>query len=236
MRPMPLYASLGLAVLLATPAIADDHRRAHVSVIGVGEAAIAPDMAEVTLTVTREAATAREALDANNEAMAAVLAAMKEEGIEARDMQSHGFSINPRMVFPRDGAEAEPRIVGYTVNNGLQLRIRNLDRLGAIIDRSVTLGVNQGGQINFTHSDPRETMDKARAEAVRDAMRRARILVEAAGSKLGDVLSIAEQGEHGSPMPKRFEMAVRSSADAVPIAAGENSYRVTVNVTFELDR
>src|SRR5690606_15573709 len=211
MRSIALYAGIGLAALLATQALADD-RHPRVSVVGVGEAAVVPDMAELTLTVTREADTARAALDANNEAMAAVLAAMKEEGIEERDLQSEGFSINPRMVFPRDGSDTPPRIAGYTVTNGLRVKVRDLARLGAIIDRSVSLGVNQGGQIVFTHSDPRETIDMARTEAVRDAMRRAGTLAEAAGARLGDILTISEQSEAEPPMPKRFEMAVRSTA------------------------
>jgi uncharacterized protein YggE len=143
----------------------------------------------------------------------------------------------PQMTYPSDGRDNEaPKIVGYMVSNSLTVRIRDLARLGAVIDRSVTLGVNQGGQIVFTHSDPSPVIEAARAGAMKDAVRRASVLAEAAGGKVGRVLLIAEPPAASDPVPlKRLEMAMRT-ADAVPVAAGENTYRVTVNAVFELDQ
>lgn len=229
------------ACFLAVPAGAHEGgQRAKISVTGEGEALLSPDMAIVHLAVVREAETAREAMDANNEAMQDVIASLKEAGVEDRDLQTSGLSIQPQYVFPNENnEETERRIVGYEVSNGLTVRIRNLENVGEILDRSVTLGVNQGGSISFTNDDPSEALDDARKRAVEDALGKARILTEAAGVSLGDVLAISEN-MRGTPPPMPFgARAMRmeaSVADAVPVEAGENSYKVQVNVTFEIEQ
>jgi uncharacterized protein YggE len=229
------FAALITAVMMAVAvpqAMADDDRP-RIEVTGQGEASLAPDMAELNLTVTREAETARAALDASNAAMAEVLAAMREEGIEERDLQTSGFHIQPRIVYPENGQRGEaPRIAGYTVSNSLAVRVRDLGKLGAILDRSVTLGVNEGGGIVFSHSDPSQAIEEARIKAVHDATRRAQTLAEAAGGSLGELVSLVEHAQNGAPRPfLRMEAAARAP-DAVPVAAGENSYRVTVGAVF----
>ena len=104
------------------------------------------------------------------------------------------------------------------------------------VDKSVSLGVNEGGRISFTNADPSEVIKQARVAAVRDARARAATLAEAAGVQLGEVLQISEQSFMPGPMPvARAEMAMARAADAVPIAPGENSYRVTVNMVFAID-
>jgi uncharacterized protein YggE len=212
-----------------------------ISVSGEGVATTAPDMAVISLTVLREAETARQALDANNEAMAKVLAAMKQEGIAERDLQTGGFSIQPRWVYPsnKDGQNEEPRIVGYSVNNTLTVRIRDLDRLGAILDTSVSLGVNQGGDVMFTNDDLESIREQARLDAVAKARAKAETMTGALGVSLGRITEISENSHTAPPMPiARAEMAMMSgkAADSVPMAAGENEYRVTVNVTWEIDQ
>src|SRR5690554_1032222 len=125
-KKMKLAALLMAALMTCAihPAMADDDDdRPRIEVTGLGEATLAPDMAVVTLTITREADTARAALEANNQAMSEVLASMREEGIEERDLQTSGFSIMPRMVYPTENNRNEPpRIAGYTVSNSLTVR------------------------------------------------------------------------------------------------------------------
>ncbi|MEO3385250.1 SIMPL domain-containing protein [Mesorhizobium sp. CAU 1741] len=233
------YAPLLLAAALAFPApvfAEEGPRTPRIVVSGEGEMAVAPDMAILSLAVMREAETARAALDQNNEAMAAVIAAMKEAGIEDRDLQTAGLQINPRYVYPQNnGGEEQPRIVAYQVSNTLSVRVRDIDAVGEIIDRSVTLGVNQGGSIVFTNDDPAEATTQARKRAVEDAMARARTLAEAAGAELGPVIEMSEQAFSQPPMPMAGKaLRMEAAADSVPVAAGENTYRVQVNVTFEL--
>lgn len=230
-------AALALASAFL-PAVAQAEDRPplpRIIVTGEGDATTAPDMAILTLSVLRQADTARAALDANSAAMGEVIAALKADGIDARDLQTSGFSINPRWFYPpspNDGSEpAQPRIVGYDVVNTLTVRVRDLSRLGAAIDKSVSLGVNQGGQIMFVNDNPAAVISQARAKAVEDAMARAATLAKAAGVEVGPVLEISEQSMAPRPLPI-LEAKMADAAAAPPIETGENAYRVTVTVTF----
>ncbi|MEZ5502064.1 MAG: SIMPL domain-containing protein [Halioglobus sp.] len=217
-------------------AAADGVPPPRIMVTGEGSADIAPDMAVLVLGVTRDAATAREAMTANSAAMRKVLDAMKGLGIAGADLQTAEFNIQPRYSYPvrqGTGAGEPPQLVGYTVRNSLTVRVRDISRVGEILDTSVTLGVNEGGSIQFTNDDPSAAITQARVKAVADALAKARTLAEAAGVKVGGVLEISEQSYSPRPVPMMAKMAV--AADAAPIAAGENSYNVTVSVTLAIE-
>jgi len=205
----------------------------RIVVVGEGEAAVAPDLALLTLGVMREAATAGEALDAANKAMAAVIADMKAAGVADRDLQTAGLQVMPRYTFTNrpDGSQ-EAQLVGYQVTNTLSVRVREIAKAGELLDRAVKLGVNQNTSIAFANDDTSAVLTEARQRAVADAMARARTLSEAAGVSLGRVLEIVEQNG-ATPLPL-MEKAFARAADAVPVEAGENAYRVQVTVTFEL--
>ena len=177
--------ALALAASIALPAAADAADAApqrRIVVLGEGEATVAPDMALLSLSVMREAMTAREALDANNKAMAEVIAAMKASGIADRDLQTAGVQISPRYDYVNkpDGTQ-EAKLAAYQVTNTLSVRVRDLAKTGEILDKSVTLGVNQGGGVTFTNDDPSATLTEARKKAVADAMAKAKTLTDAAG-------------------------------------------------------
>jgi hypothetical protein len=212
----------------------------RILVSGLGRSDLAPDMAILSLMITREADTARAALDANSSAMNNVLEALNAEGVETRDIQTSNFSIQPRYSRPgqnSSGHREAPRIVGYTVRNGLDVRVRDINKLGTILDKSVTLGVNQGGNITFTNNDPSAAIAQARIRAVKEAMTKAQTLAEAAGVKTGRILEISEQSANPRPVPlARTEMAMVRSADSVPVATGENSYKVTVHISIAIDQ
>lgn len=239
LRPLvAVVVSLSL-MGLSLPATADGNEPTpRIIVSSQGSANIAPDMAVLSLTVSREAATAREALDANSSAMAQVLAAMRSQGIAERDLQTTSFDIQPRYVYPTrkpSGENKPPKLVGYTVRNSLTVRVRDLSKVGALLDKSVSLGVNEGGSIQFTNDDPSAALEQARVQAMQGATSKAKTLASAAGVKLGRVLEISEQSRYPSPRPMvRSEMAMARAADSVPVAAGENSYQITVNATFEI--
>ena len=235
-KPLVVLAIAAAAAALPAVASAADSRPGpRIVVSGEGEATIAPDVAVLTLSVMREAKTAREALDANNDAMAAVIAAMKSAGIADRDLQTAGIQISPRYTYsdkPEGGQTAE--LVAYQVSNTLSVRVRDIDRTGEILDKAVTLGVNQGGDVSFTNENPEAAMTQARKQAMADAVAKAKTLAEAAGASLGMVLEISDQNFR--PMPMAMAAAPRSfdAAGKVPMQPGENTYHVQVNVTFEL--
>lgn len=237
--------ALSLAAATALPltaqaqdAAAAKPREATIIVTGEGSAEVAPDMAVVDLGVVKDAKTAREALDANNKAMGEILAALKEAGIEERDVQTSGFMINPQYQYPQSstGENPPPVLIGFQVTNTVTLRVRDLSKLGEIVDKTVTLGANQGSGIRFVNDKPEATVSAARKKAVENAVAKAKELTEAAGVGLGRVIEISETSYRAEAMPIARTMAKDfAAAGAVPVAAGENSYSVTVNVTFALN-
>ncbi|MCX2697876.1 MULTISPECIES: SIMPL domain-containing protein [Ochrobactrum] len=235
-------SAIMLAGALSLPAAAQENQMtrqpARISVSGEGKMTAAPDMAILNLTVLRDAKTAREAMTANNEAMAKVLDAMKKAGVEDRDLQTSGINIQPSYIYPDDkNGLKEAKISGYSVSNSLTVRVRDLSKVGNVLDESVTLGVNQGGDLTFVNDNPSATINEARKRAVADAIAKAKTLADAASVGLGRVLEISEQSRSPMPMPIAREMKMMANAapqDSVPIAAGENSYNVSVNVVFEI--
>lgn len=230
-----LAAALAASIALPAAAFAAEPVQPRIMVVGEGTMTVAPDMALLSLSVMREAKTAREALDANNAAIAAVVAAMKTAGVADRDLQTANLQIFPRYDYTNkpDGTQ-ESKLAAYQVTNTLSVRVREVAKTGELLDKAVTLGVNQGGNITFTNDDPSATVTEARKRAVADAMAKAKTLAEAAGVTLGRITEMSEMSYAPMPMPIEAKAYDAAGAAAVPIQTGENSYKVQVNVTFEL--
>jgi uncharacterized protein len=235
-RAIALSSILTLGFMTQMASAQNFDTRSIINVSATGDAAIAPDLAYLTLAVMRESATAREALTANNAAMAEVLAAMKAFGIAEKDLQTSGFMINPIYVYPNaDQPQTPPKITGYQVSNSLSVRVRDLAKLGEVLDQAVTLGVNSGGNVTFGNDDPSAAIKQARIEAMKEAVDKAKVLTEAAGAKLGKIISISESSNQPQPMMMQARMEMDAAAPkSVPMAAGESSYSVNVNVSFEI--
>ncbi|HUH49580.1 MAG TPA: SIMPL domain-containing protein [Mycoplana sp.] len=242
--PLPRVAlsaavAAAIAALASAPTLAQEARPREpvITVTGEGHSDVAPDMAIVDLGVVKDGKTAREALDANNKAMAEVMKALKDAGIAERDLQTSGFTISPQYHFPQNenGENKPPVLIGFQVTNMLSLRIRDLAKLGTILDQTVTIGVNQTGGIRFTNDKPESAISEARKRAVEDAIAKAKELTQAAGIGLGRVLEMSETSYRPQPVPMmRSALAKDFAAEAVPVAAGETSYSVNVTVTFAL--
>lgn len=237
----PRSTLVALAAVLAlgagsAPAQEARQQQPHLSVVGEGEVHAAPDMAVLTLGVVTEAETAREALDANSAAMREIAAALREAGIEARDLQTSGFSVQPKFTQPQPRREAEaPEIAGYIVRNNLTVRIRDIAEAGGLLDRAVTLGSNYVTGIGFTVADPKPLENEARRRAVADARGKAELYAEAADVALGRVLAIDEREEQYGPRPMMARSMTMEAADAVPVEAGELTFRAQVRVDWALE-
>jgi len=241
--PKSLVSALAVSLaLLAAPVFSQgafaqqpDEARHTIAVSASGEASGAPDMAVVTLGVVEEAASAEDALSANSAAMAKITEALKGEGIEARDLQTSGFSIRPVYASGYgSGSDADRKITGYRVENLLRVRIRDLGSAGATLDKVVKLGSNRIEGLSFTLEDPKPLESEARKSAVEDATARAKELAEAAGLTLGPVVSITEQS-YGRPQPQMMMARAESSGGSVPMEAGEVTVSVQVNMVWEIN-
>lgn len=231
-----LAASLALGATLAAvavaPARADEERAPRsVTVSASANVAAEPDVAHVTAGVATAADSAREALDRNTEAMARVIAGLKAAGIDAKDIATSAFNVDPRYSNPRDGTA--PTIVGYRVSNQVHVTVRELARVGEILDRLVSLGANEMGGLSFEVSKAETLRDEARRQAIANALRRARLFAEAAGAKVGEVISISE--DVSTPPVRPMPMARAARAEMVPIEPGTQQLEARVTATWALE-
>lgn len=217
---------------LASMASAQEKRfERTVTVAATGSVSVEPDMAYVTSGVASEADTAREALQRNNAAMKAVIDGLKAAGIDAKDIQTASFNIEPRYEHAKDGRA--PKVTGYRVVNQMRIAVRDLTKLGELLDKAVSLGANQASGVSFEVSAAETLKDEARKQAMANALRRARLFAEAAGASVGEVLTIAE--DVFAPPPRPYASGrVAMSADAVPIERGSQALEVRVQVTWAL--
>ena len=240
MRPFTALI-LVAATAFSTPIFAEEaSTMGTISITGQGEVSATPDTAYVMSGVTTQGATAREALDANTKAMTDLLETLKAAGIEARDIQTSGFSVNPNYVYSdaRDanGYSLPPKIDGYQVSNTVNVRVRKLADLGAVLDKAVTVGANTINGITFSIADPSKLYDEARKAAFADAREKATLYATAAGNDLGSIQSISETQDGGQPQPYLMKsMSMDAASAPVPVQAGELSYSINVNVTWVLD-
>lgn len=219
-------------LMAAAPATAQDDAR-HITVTGEGVVDARPDMATIRLGVTTEARGAREAIDDNSKAMAGVLARLDGLGIAERDMQTANFSVQPRWSRGSYSSGEGQKIEGFVAYNMLVVRVRDLDRLGEVLDAVTRDGANTFDGLRFGLQDPGPTDDEARRLAAQDGKRKAELYAEAAGVTLGPLVRIDEQGAGGGPGPMMMAEA-RMASDAVPVAAGEVTVTAQVRMIYEI--
>ncbi|WP_169976867.1 SIMPL domain-containing protein [Tautonia rosea] len=248
-RLTPPAVALCLALISPLPdALAQEHgMHAHdrrtVTVSGLGEISAAPDVADISVGVVTEAQTARDALSANNQAVSTLTEQLKGRGVAAKDIQTTNINLNPRYAQPeppqpgrpRPPQEAfTPRIIGYTVTNSVRVTVRDLDKLGELLDAVVTAGANQMNGISFRIEESRALLDEARKRAVADAKRKAEQLCGELGVVLGVPVSVNESGGFLPPPQPMMGRAMMMASESVPVSPGEEQLSVSVQVVFEI--
>lgn len=228
-----LVTALAMALTFGTALRAETSAERQIQVSGEGRVEVSPDLAVITLGVTKEANEASEAMALVSEDMSAVVQELRAVGIAAKDLQTQQISLHP--VWSNGGllssGSDQRRITGFSASNTVNLRVRDLDQLGEVLDRVLRAGANQFQGLRFDVADQAELQDQMRANAVADARHKAQILAEAAGVTLGPVRSITDLHQGGGRPVMAMEMA-RSSA--MPIEAGELSFSHSVQVVFDL--
>jgi uncharacterized protein YggE len=212
------------AVRTAEPAGSEPIR--SITVNGSASVTTVPDEATFTFGVDARGETASEALSAAAAAIRKVTGAVKDAGVDGKDVQTQNISLNA--VTSSDGRHIE----GYAANASITVRAKDLDSAGEIVDAAVAAGANNVYGPSLQRSDADKLADKALADAVADARRKAESLADAAGGSLGRVISVTEGAGAVPPMP----YAARDSALAtdVPIEPGTQEIQASVTVVFEL--
>lgn len=221
--------------LASAPQRTEQEQKAEreITVRGTGEARAVADVAEISLGVTTgRMPTAEAAVEALTDKFSQVAAALKELGIEDKDIKTTNLSTQPVYNY-RDGRQA---IEGYESTENVTVTIRQPDRIGEIVTRVTAEGVNQTGNVTFKIDDPANLESEARKEAIDDARKNAEELAAALGVKLGKVKGFEVLEDGGMPIPFRAEMmAVDDGGGALPVPAGEEKITANVQVTYELE-
>lgn len=229
MKTLAFLAAMTAAVA-AMPAHAEERR---ISVSGTGTTLVAPDMATITLGVTNQDKQASVAMQATSDAVAQILKRLDEMGLETRDVQTRDLSLSPVWSGRNSSDNQPPEITGFAASNRVSVRVRDLDKLGQIMDAVIKDGANDFGGLSFGVQEPKPLEAEARAKAVADATAKAQQLAQAAGITLGPVISINDHGGGAAPIARMREAAF-SDAGGVPVAGGEVSVSVNISMEFEI--
>jgi uncharacterized protein len=200
-----------------------------ISVRGSGTVSRTPDQATLTIGVDAIATAAGEAQTAASTHMTAVTAALREAGVAPADVVTGQVTLGPRYDYTGD----TPRLIGYQASQTLRVRARRLDALGVVIDRAVGAGATTVQDVTLGIAETSGAEDEARALAIADARRKARVLADAAGVTIGAPTLISEE-VGGMPMPVAFKAAAMAADASTPVAAGSTDITVGVQVTFAM--
>jgi len=216
--------------------------RPSISITGEGRVFIKPDIGQISLGVVAESATVAEAQRRAADTENKIIASLKANGVEEKDIKVINYNISPKydygqseiMIYPpRPGGV--PRIVGYTVSENLEVKIRDTAKAGKIISDAGRAGANQVGGIVFTTEDPSTVQAEARAKAIEDANNKAKELERRLGIRLGKIIGFYESG---GPYPIYRDYALGKGGDAAmptpEIPVGENEVVVNVNITYQI--
>ncbi|NOZ27546.1 MAG: SIMPL domain-containing protein [Chloroflexi bacterium] len=214
-----------------------------ITVVGHGKVRVEPDVARAQIGVEVFAPTVKEATAKNREQMTAILEALQKAGIEEKDIQTSNYSIN----FEREPYMAAPMMPGketlpmaepqgrYRVSNMVQVTIRDLDTVAAVLDAAVEAGANTIWGVSFDIEDASEAESEARAKAMENARDKAAELAELAGVELGEVVSVSEViGSPAFPVMGIAEAARAAFGGAGPIAPGELTFQAQLQVVFAI--
>jgi hypothetical protein len=224
---------LGLVAAFALPTIAQEDPEGtstpdrSVTTTGLAIVRSAPDEALVTLGVHTDADTAQAAMDRNAELMRDVIVALLDAGLSEDQLATATLNLWPR--WGDDGQE----VVGFTAENQITVTIRDLDRVGSLIDRAVAAGANLTSGITFRVSEQSAAGDAALREAIAEARRKAEVLVQAGGAELGEVVTIAELSSGAVPPPVVYAEAAADAA-ATQVLPPTLETQVSVSVTWSL--
>jgi len=224
------WTALCLLVAASAQAAPDQWAPRTLTVAGQGIVKAAPDQANFSTGVVTQGANASQALGANTRAMNALFETLKRLGVPDKNIQTSDLSLSPQYQTCKPGVVCPQRIVGYQVSNNVTVTV-GLDRAGSVLDALVASGSNQMGGISFAIHDTKPLLAQARQDAVKDAMDKAKLYADAAGVKLGPILSIQEGGAE-PPRPLYRAMMMPASGGAVPVAAGEESVNADVSITW----
>ena len=231
-----LAAALGLSACGPTTVVSNPSPTLRtMSVTGTGMVYLTPDIAYVNIGVHTEMPTASDAVSANTSQTTQVITALKNSGVDAKDIRTTNFSIYPNTQY--DQQSGKPGTTTYVVDNTVYVTVHQLDKLGDILDATVQAGANNINSIQFDVFDKSSALKQARDQAVKDAQSQAQELAAASGITLGSVQTISFTNNIPQPLTDMYGKgggAINAPVAAVPISTGQLTLTVTVDMTYLL--
>jgi len=202
-------------------------------VSAMGQVTGIPDLATVTVGVISQAATPVEVKNSNNQKMNAIIHFLKQQGVDAKDIQTSAFYTSPRYNY----VNGQNNIVGYQADQTITVIFREIDKSQAKLEKAldgvVTQGANQIQGVNFSFSDSEKLKQKAIEQAIEKAKEKATLLTSAAGLELGDIKNIMESGEDFS-RPMAVNFMVKAQRGAANIEPGSQEVTESVVLIFKV--
>lgn len=210
----------------------------EINVTGEGKAFAKPDVAIISFGVTSQASKSQDAVNQNNEKMNAIIKAIKDLGVQDKDIQTTFYNLNP--VYGPDKTEPllypypvfNNKIVGYSLEQQVQVKIRDFDKINDVLDQATSNGANTVGNLQFTVDDIEKVREEARAKAIEQAKEKATNLARQSGLRIERIVNISEGY---SPFPiQMYDSAMRGAVTKESIAPQIQSGQIEVNTTVTL--
>jgi uncharacterized protein YggE len=247
-RTVRVAEVLGIAVALAVGAVALGMTASSSSPVasatcagstpkltvqGTGDASATPDLLTVSVGIDVTHPSAQASLVDDNSKASAVTAALKQGGVADKDIQTSDVSINPQYNLAG-------QITGYQMTNTLTAKLRDFSTAGSVLDAITTAAGNSAriDSVTFSIEDPRRIEDRARTDAVHQAVSHARSMAQAAGEHLGPVCSLSDDSSpgYGIPSPLQYGNASASIPTAVPLQAGTQQVSAQITLVYALEQ
>jgi uncharacterized protein len=248
-RPRTSHAVVVIAVLLAAAALVVAVTRApasaaarppdcggsspHLTVQGTGTASGPPDELDFQAQVSVNAASAQSALGEDSATTSDVVRAIESAGVKAKDVETTGLSINPNYA----DENGRSIISSYGVTNSISVTVGQIAQAGSVIDAASSAGGNDVSidGLSFAEADPRMLQDRAREDAVRQAVTHASAMARAAGERLGGVCSLTDQSGISEPQPLLNGAHAAAGASAPPLEGGTQQASAEVTLVYALE-
>jgi uncharacterized protein len=203
-----------------------------INVTGEGKVYLTPDIVNITIGVHTEGKDAAAAVASNNAQSQKVADALKTFKIDPKDIQTTNISIYPQQQTDNQG---KPLGINYVVDNTVYVTLRDITKLGDLLDAVVKAGANTINSIQFDVADRSAALSQARTAAVKDAQTQAQELASAAGVTLGDVRTISTYG-NATPVPMYDVKAAAGvgGGASVPVSAGQLVIVVDANLVYDI--
>jgi hypothetical protein len=205
---------------------------------GEGKVTVAPDLAILTLGIESQESAVADAQANASEAMAKVIQALKDQGIEEKDIQTQYFSI----YQVTNWSDNKEEVTGYRVTNTLTVKVRDIASSGQVIDAVVAAGgdMTRVNGIQFTVEEPAPKYVEARALALSHAMDKAKEIADKTGIKLGKITYITESSSNYGPIYRNYAMSdsamgIPAPTITTPVSIGELEITATVQIAYAID-